>query len=258
MSALGPPSTLPRHEQVRRGLAYPFAGIRWVLGHPSTWPLVGVPVALNVGLLLAGAWLAWSLAPALLAVVWAPGPHTPWLLQGVWLATAYLLRALAFLVLGVAMYFAAGFVAIPFNDRLSERVEADVVGADALVGSTSWWGDLAVSVAHSLLALVLWAVAMVALFALNLVPGIGSLLAFPLSVLATAVFLAREMIDGPLSRRRLSFLAKLRVLAAHAPRTVPFGLAVALLLWVPGLNFLMMPMAVAGGTLLVLDLERGR
>jgi CysZ protein len=71
----------------------------------------------------------------------------------------------------------------------------------------------------------------------------------------TALFLSREMMDGPMSRRRYRFRRKLRIVRSQLPLMLGFGMACAGLLWVPLLNFVFMPVSIVGGTLLFLTIE---
>ncbi len=238
------------------GLTYPFRGIRLVLTHPSTWPYLAVPTLITTGALLTALYVAWQGVPWLLAKVWVPEGDV-WVVEVLWLSLVLVLRALAFLVVGIALYFSAGLVAVPFNDRLSERIETLVAApGPPPSGRISSFAALATSVSHSALSLMLYLLAMAGLLLLELVPGPGSALHIGLGLLATSLFLGREMMDGCMSRRRMSYGAKLRLVRDNLGAVVGFGLVAAALLWLPLLNFVLLPMMVAGGTLLFCDLER--
>jgi uncharacterized protein involved in cysteine biosynthesis len=245
--------------RVRRlltGMSYPLLGVRLVLTHAATWPYLVAPVLINAAVFLTAAFVAWHGIALAMGLVWAPGAESGWFVHVAWYATAFLLRALAFLVIGVALYFTAGLVAIPFNDRLSEHVETLCLGP--YEESFDWrvlLVDVLQSVAHSALSLVLWLGVMAPLFLLQLVPVAGSVLHFVLGTLVTSLFLAREMMDGCLSRRRMGYGHKLRVIRANGWVALGFGLVAAGMLWVPLLNFALLPMVVAGGALLYCHLE---
>jgi uncharacterized protein involved in cysteine biosynthesis len=119
-------------------------------------------------------------------------------------------------------------------------------------------GDLKNSVIHSALSLGLWLSVMIASLVLNLLPVAGSVLSFAIGVAATTMFVARESMDGAMSRRRMRYRHKLRVIVAHPWLMLGFGLVVATLLWIPLLNFVILPMAVAGGTVMFCQLEKLR
>jgi CysZ protein len=239
------------------GLRYAWWGVRLVLTETSLWPYVAAPLLITV-LLFAGfgtvAWLGIGLA---MDQVWSPGPHAAtWVSVG-WVALGLVLRAFALLAVGVALYLVAGLLATPFVDKLSEQVESRVLGPyDEPFSVRVLLGDLAQSVAHTALSMLLWLALMGAAFTLNVLPVAGQVLSFLAGLLATAFLVSRESMDGPLSRRRMSYGHKLRLLARHPLLTLGFGLAASALLWVPFLNLLVLPMTAAGGTLLFCHLEQ--
>ena len=73
--------------------------------------------------------------------------------------------------------------------------------------------------------------------------------------LFTALYFAIDYIDWPASRRGLAFGQRLVLLRTRPLMTLGFGFAVAACLFVPLLNVCFMPLAVAGGTRLFLDLD---
>jgi CysZ protein len=88
-----------------------------------------------------------------------------------------------------------------------------------------------------------------------LLPGIGQLLYLVFAALFTALYFAVDYIDWPASRRELSFTQRIAVLRVRPLCTLGFGVGVAACLFVPLLNVCFMPLAVAGGTRLFLDLD---
>lgn len=238
------------------GARYALYGARIVVTHPTLWWTVVVPVVLTLMMFVLGFWAIGVLLPWLTTFVWVPGPHHAtwvWILYEVVLWTFRLSVAVA---LGVLLYFTAGLIATPFNDRLSERVERVVLGwrSDPVPLSQTladlWW-----SLVHSLLSLVIYLLVLTVAFVLNLVPGVGNAASFALGSLASGLFFAREAMDGSFSRRRMSYARKWRIVMRHWPLALGFGLCVSLAMWVPFLNFLVLPMSVAGGTLMYCHLE---
>lgn len=239
------------------GLRYAWWGMRLVLTRTALWPYVAGPVLITILLFTGAASIAWLGIGLAMDLVWAPGPQTAAWVQAAWVALGLFLRAFALLAVGVALYLAAGLLATPFVDKLSEHVERLVLGpSDEPFSLRVMLGDLALSVAHTVLSMLLWVVLMGGAFLLNVVPIAGQVLSLAAGVLATAFLVTRESMDGALSRRRMGYGAKLRVLVSQPALTFGFGLAAAALLWVPFLNFLVLPMTVAGGTLLFCHLEQ--
>lgn len=238
------------------GASYPFKGIRLVLTQPATWPYLIAPTLITAAVFLTSLFVTWHAVAFLLELLWEPTVQHHWLIHLAWRTTTLLIRALAFLVIGVGLYFTAGIVAIPFNDRLSEHIETLCLGP--YEEAFSWrvlLGDVAVSVLHTLLSATLWLSVMGALLFLELVPILGSALHLALGTLATSLFLAREVMDGCLSRRRMAYRHKLKVVNHNFWMAVGFGTVASLMLWIPGLNFVLFPMIVAGGSMMYCHLE---
>ncbi len=241
------------------GFGYPMRGVRHLIDTPRLWTYVVVPVFLTVVMIGGAGWLAWTQGPALLELAWTqPGGEgaLATTLLVLWHVALVLARLALFLVGTLVFYGVGGVVAIPFNDFLSQAVEESVLGSRS---EPFTWGlffaDLRMSLSHSLLGLALYVVVMVPVLLLNLVPVVGSVVAATLGGLATTVFLAREMIDGPLSRDRITFANKVGVLRQQKALMIGFGSATACMLWVPGLNLISIPCAVVGGTLLYCQLK---
>ncbi len=242
--------------QILAGGAYPFRGLRLVTSHPSTWPYLVLPSILTAGLFFVALFVSWHAVPALMGTMWVPTIEHHWLVHLGWRTSMLLLRALAFLAIAVALYATAGLLAIPFNDRLSEKIETLYLGP--YEQPFSWrvvLGDLSVSVSHTLISAVLWIGVMGLLLGLELVPGLGSALHVVLGASITGLFLAREMMDGCMSRRRMAYRHKLRVLRANLWTMIGFGVCASVLLGIPGLNFFLLPMIVVGGSLMYCELE---
>ena len=148
-------------------------------------------------------------------------------------------------------------LASPFYDVLAGKVEARLLGpSDEPFAWRTVLGDAWMSVQHSLLGLLLYGLSMGLLLLLNLLPVVGSALYAALSTTATVFFLARELMDIPLSRRRLGFFEKIRWMGGHKALLGGLGLATMAMLAVPVVNLLLMPVAVLGGTLLYCHLHQ--
>jgi CysZ protein len=217
-----------------------------------------VPVLLNVvllGLAVAGAIVA---GPALLGLLWqnpqSGGQKVLWVLASVFTVIVLVLVGSA------VLYALSGILATPFYDTLSERVERFILKDEPpRIPLSVAFRDVAVSAGHSALSLLLYLAAMVLMFSIALVPVVGSALFTVLGSVLTAVFLARDLLDGPLTRRRYSYVEKLRVLNQNRVVSAGLGSASALLTWLPLAGILLMPFAVAGGAILAAELqEAGR
>jgi CysZ protein len=242
-------------QRFRLGMSFPFRAFRYLREHPPLWGWVALPAAINLALLVVAVASSWMAAPQLVGWLWSRPAEG--LALAMWVLTVWVARLALAGVMGMAVYLAAGVFAAPFNEVISERVEELELGA----ASEPWTvvdfvRDTTVSVFHSLGSLAIYLFCMAPLLLLNLIPGLGSVLFTVASWTLTAFFLAREMLDGATSRRRMSFKAKLELVNRHRPLMGGFGFAQNLLLWIPLANFVCLPIGVIGGTLLYIELER--
>ena len=250
------------------GLGLPLEGLRMIFRERSLWSLAAVPFGLSlVAVTTAGA-LVYLNAGALYESVagWLPVLEAEawysWLWvaparAGLWLAGALLFALASGLSLVAAMLLAT-LLSSPFQDALSERVENLVRGHASEDGSFSLlgllrdgWRGFAAEARRLLFFVVVWGVLVVVGLA---IPG-AQLVTSPLLIAFTVLFLPLEYAGFSLDRRRLSFAARRSWAFSHVSMMAGFGGAAFLTLLVPGLNFLMLPALVVGGTLLVLRLE---
>jgi CysZ protein len=219
------------------------AGFGFLLRRPGLWPFAILPVVIAIvlvfiGLVVAlfvGARIAGQVAPQAGSVpVWVE------LLVSLLLWTA-ILGSGAFLGLGLALALTS-----PSLDLLSSHVEARVRGRAAKSGRGTGWEAL-----QALRGSLYFLAAAPGVFLLGLVPAVGPFLAVAWGSWA----LALQMTDPALSRRGMSFAQKRRWHRSWRAESVGFGMAGMVALLVPVANLILAPALVAGGTLLVLDLE---
>jgi CysZ protein len=151
----------------------------------------------------------------------------------------------------------ANLFAAPFNDALSEAVEEAETGRGAPPFSVArMLRDVGRSVGLELVKLSIYLAVMGPMWLLSwLLPGVGQALYLVFAALFTASYFAIDYVDWPASRRGLGWRSRLGLVRTRPFLMLGFGSAVALCLFVPLLNLCFMPLAVAGGTRLFLDLE---
>lgn len=255
-------ASAPTLRQAAWGLSLPLRGLRRIAGEATLWPWFLAPWLVTTALMLVALGLTWTYGVDLTARVadFPTGDGVVGLGAKVgWYLLAAVVHVALLGVTSVVAWTLAGILAAPFYDQLSARVERLELG-DALEALPQTWqhvlGDVAQGVAHSLMALTLYAGASCALLSLHLVPVAGE----PLYALATSVlsafYLSREVLDYSFSRRRYPFLTKLRLVRAHARVTGGLGLGMVAVVWIPLVNGVLMPASVVGGTLLFCELHR--
>jgi CysZ protein len=175
------------------------------------------------------------------AADWPPGARTTARV----LAGAGLL-GVAMLV-GVLTYTAVTLlIGEPFYAAISRQVEGEVPG-EVEVG---FWRGLGRSVTDSARVLAVTPLFGLPLFLAGFVPVVGQTLVPVAGATAGGWLLALQLAAGPFDRRGLRLADRRRALRAHLPETLGFGTAVFVCFLLPGGAVLLMPAAVAGGTML--------
>lgn len=237
------------------GFWAPLRGLAYLGRNKPLWKYVWIPALINLFLFATLGTLFVFLFPHLLGLILPEGDA--WYLtalRGILWAVGSALILLLFLLTFTAV---GTLIAGPFNDLLSEKVEQMQRGIlpeepggiwqQARRSARSAWESLKYVAVYLLgsLMLLLW----------NLLPGIGSVTYTVLATLWTLLFLALEFGDYYLARHWVLFRSRWRKVWAHLWASLGFGAGCALLLMIPVLNLLLMPGAVAGGTLLWMELE---
>jgi CysZ protein len=161
---------------------------------------------------------------------------------------------LSFLVVG-ALTVPALLLA-PRQDPMSEATEEYLLGTPPSPFSLGRFIHASrVSLVHSLSRLTLALVGLLVLLPLNFVFGLGSLAYAICSALWASALLTIEYLSGPMARHLLPFRNVFKVLRAYFWACLGFGLLIYVILWVPIVNFFLVPIAVVGGTLLFHSLK---
>ena len=238
---------------VAASFRYPYRGLRFLFSHPRLLGYAGVPFAINTGLYAGIIWFAGSrfgrwvnaLIPQGEAWYWSALSYALWI---VFAAVLFLFVAFTFTLLGT-------LVLEPFNGLLSEQVERVYTGEhrEEPFRLGVFWADAGRSFVTGLRRTLLWGPGAFVLWA-------GSFFFWPLTpllALYTAFFLGWAYVDYTMDRWRFGFASKRRTAWHNLPAFLAFGAGASLLLLVPLLNFVAIPVCVAGGTLLACDLRAG-
>ena len=240
--------------RIRRGATYVAAGARFLAENPSLGIWALIPALVQLVLLLGAGWWALVWLPAWVMTIWAP---TTGVLVHVYTGLLYTAAVAAWFALSVAIYLASGLFGAPFYDRLSADVEVMVLGQQS--EEESWTvviQNIGWSMLHSGMALVLWVVCQLVFTLFQMLPVLGGVLELGSGVTVSSLFLARELMDGSMSRRGMSFRQKVETIVAYPALFGGFGAASGAVMWVPIVNTVTMPACVIGATLLVCELEK--
>lgn len=248
---------------VGSGFRLPFEGVGLLRRNRGLWALSAAPIALTGIALALAAGVLYDNAGILhdWLTSWMPplevGAWYQWLWLGPAKAALSVLGVLLFLMASALAFvlamLAANLVSSPLLDLLAQKVErieagaayssGEGVGAMLREATRSVWGELQ----RVAFFLGVWAV----LAAIGLVPG-GQLIAGPALLAFTIVFLPLNFSGYSLDRQQVTFRARRRWVRSELPRMAGFGAAAFAAGLVPGLNLLLIPALVAGGTLLAL------
>lgn len=235
-----------------RGVSDVFRGASFLAARPRLWGWVMAPAFCAVIVLVALAWAVGALIDPFVVSVANLLPDT--LAQ----AAASLLRiaVLILLSLGALSVYVAvvAMVAAPFNEALSESIEALVTGAPGEKFSvTRFFVDVIRGIVHASRRACVYLVKMAALFGLSFVPVVGPILYVAGGAWATAEFAAYDAYDAVWSRKRLRYRDKMQAMKHQRGRILGLGAVVALLLLLPVVNLLALSVGATAATLASLE-----
>lgn len=157
--------------------------------------------------------------------------------------TAALLAAITFTQVTLA-------VGDPVYERISNRVEHWCGGAPPEV-ETGFWRSSRHSLADSAKLVALTAATGIPLFLAGFIPVVGQTVVPVIGATVAGWLLSLELVSAPFSARGMRLVHRRQALRRHRSEALGFGTAVFLCFtFIPFGAILLMPAAVAGGTLL--------
>jgi CysZ protein len=226
------------------GVRYFFRGLG-LISRPGVRRYVAIPLTINSLLFASLIAYAWTRLERLREATeqWLPA----WLEWLSWsLVPLFIVSAMLVLVYGFSLL--ANLVAAPFNAWLAEAVEHKLTGQRPASNTVSELLREAVRCVYSeLRKLAYFVVRCALLLLLFLIPGVNVVAPF-LWLLFSAWMLAIEYLDYPMGNHGISFSDQRQLLSRRRWLGLTFGAAVMIALMVPGLNFVVVPTAVAGAT----------
>ncbi|MFW7378829.1 MAG: EI24 domain-containing protein [Oligoflexus sp.] len=228
-------------QRLTRGLKAYWQGVSWLRRHPSYMALLFVPWVLGLFFMMGSFTLFIRYDEAILSwLLFQPGEA--WWQLGLYYAAwgvAYV-SAMILVLLGGLLF--ANILAAPIYDVVSVAIERDM--RHGQVDEISLWASLRLIPEELKKVIVILAISLFLL----LIPGLNLLALF-----VTAFLIGWDFYDYPLARRGWSFRQRWNFVRGDIWAVMGLGLW----LTIPFVQFLLMPLAVAGGTLLNLErLER--
>lgn len=235
----------------RDGLAAPWAGFHYMSDNPALWRYGMWPVALN--LLLTGLLLAFLVGAS---VYFFTAVH-PQFGEGWLWRLAEVLAVVAFAAIALAATVAVWLILQSalcawFYDRLARRVELRLGAKPEDLREVPIWPQ-----AVDAMRDVGWLLAInVGCLAVQIIPGVGTVLGLSASYYFTSYTLGLEYFDYPLALRGLRRSEKRAFARRHRLHVLGLGTAVAILALVPIVNAVLLTTAVTGAVLLHRQLGR--
>ena len=234
------------------GMGALFEGVGFVLTTPRVWPFAILPVL--VAVVLTGACAALGLWGAM-----ALADHLALAATGTLaIAIAWVLRVLLGAVALLLSVVVAMSLAQPLSGFALERIAR---AQETRLGGRDWpeqgaWASFASSLKVTFTGLLLGLPVLALLTVVTVLVPPAAIVTIPLKFVVTALMIAWDFLDYPLSVRGVSVAGRLRFLGAHFAAVLGFGLAAGFVLLVPGVGLFLLPIGVAGATRLVLAQER--
>lgn len=165
-----------------------------------------------------------------------------------------LVAMIAIVMLGAILSFLS-FVTVtliigePFYEAISKRVEDHLGGVPGEI-NVSFWKSLPRTIADSIRLAIRAAIVAVLLLIVQLIPGVGNVIAIVLGAFFMGWVLALQLTSVPFERRGLYYRDRKKWLRRNRMATLGFGAATFLSFLIPLGAVIFMPAAVAGATLL--------
>jgi len=225
------------------GALYFFRGIRLIFA-PGLRAYVIGPLLINVVLFSALIYFGAGQFRELLD--WLLPDWLDWL--AVVLLPLFIVAALVIVFFSFSLI--GNLVAAPFNGLLAEAVECHITGVPIPGGGVKKMiADLGRTVASEAVKLGYIVIRGVPVLLLFVIPGLNLAAPF-IWILFGAWMLAITYVDYPMANHGLSFPEQRRQLGQHRYLALGFGGAAMFALAIPLVNFLVIPAAVAGATIL--------
>ena len=229
---------------VARGASYLTRGAR-MLHHPSLRLFVIIPLLVNIlifgSLITLGFSYISDAMDSMLSRIPSWLNFIRWILWPLIVITVSL--ATGFLFTTIAL-----IIASPFNALLAEKAEELITGGP--VDSLEGFGAAVLAIPKSILrelAKLVYYIPM-ALFAvlLSFIPGLGAIV----WLILAAWMMSIQFVDYPMDNHQLSFSDVKEAVRRRRLSSMGFGGLVALCASIPVINFIVVPAAVVGATLL--------
>jgi CysZ protein len=237
------------------GAGFLFRGIRGVARRPKL-VLLGIIPAIISMLLFIAAFVALFYNIDTLAegsTDWFARSWDEGLRTAVRVAAGAAIVAVAVLLAIVSYAGITLLIGDPFYEAIAEAIEDQLGGVPNEV-EVPWYSSLRRSLTDSLRLVFITILVGIPLFFGGLIPVVGQTVVPVIAALVGGWFLTQELVGIPFQRRGLRLPDRRKMLRQHKMLSLGFGTAVFVCFLIPLGAILIMPAAVAGGSLLTREL----
>ncbi|MET0391350.1 MAG: EI24 domain-containing protein [Polyangiales bacterium] len=229
-----------------------FRGVGFLWRTKAAWPLAAVPVVVCSVLCVASIAAAIEYVPKLMAAVW------PGLTDTLGGFGSGVVRFVVSAITAILGMFLAVFLTPPLSAPALERL---VLVRERELGvpprpAAGFFRELRCAIVAQLIATGLFGPVLLGLSLVTWLAPPAAIVTFPLKLIVLALLTAWSLLDYPLSLRGEPARRRFALIRANAPRTLGFGLTLALAFMVPLLPLLLLPAAVAAAAEIAVELER--
>jgi CysZ protein len=230
-------------------------GALFIWNHRVLWKYAAAPLVISSVILGCSYYLLYRFLVGL-----ARGfVHDQWYFQALYYVVVFIVALFLLVVFFFLFTRVASALAAPFNDLISEKTEQLIMGnfQETPFSVLQLMKDSGRAIIHSLRILAIYVCLLVLCLLLLLIPVAGGFLFTAATVLLSSYMFAYEYLGYPMDRRRFTFQQKKGLLRSRLRPVIGFGLGNAAVASMPVVNILFIPAAVAGGTILFLELDGG-
>ncbi len=232
------------------GIHYFFKGFALII-KPGIRRFVLIPLFINIFLFSALIYYGWlqyqTLSDKLTALLQDWLPNWEWLLTLLHWLLLPLIMVTALIVIFFTFTFVANSISGVFNSLLAEAVEKHLTGK-AIESPAEPWSNLIIGITWGVIEplwyYLKWVIVLSILSLIPVVNLISPLLWFWFG----AWLVSLEYADAPLANHGYKPPVQRQILAKKRLLTFSFGSTVLAAMLIPGVNLLVMPVAVAGAT----------
>ncbi|MCX6125331.1 MAG: EI24 domain-containing protein [Proteobacteria bacterium] len=221
-------------------------GVQWLVGHPSMLLLLVVPWLFGLFAFAGGIYVAWTLGDSWVSSVllsWFASWQDEWGLSVLYIVIKGLVWFSILLLSLVGAVVIAGVVASPVYEVISVRIERELLGEQYY--RIPWARMPGLLFGEACKAMLVLSVPLMML----LIPGVNLV-----AGVAAAFLLGWDFYDYPLARRGWSLRDRWNFVRSEFWTVLGFGIWLA----IPVVQMVLVPMAVAGGTILNVEALKRR